>query len=302
MPPIFSSNRIAPIGAVDAEVRADADLAEAAGAVVGGERAAQVLLAALGARARRPRRRGTSARRRRRRRRAGDERMVKRIAPVAPVSMRAGEDLAAGHVALAVGVDPGAALDAAACRSVPSASMRSSRAPRRRSISASWKRAELAPRRATGSGWSRNSARSHERGEVVPRPCRPAAAPAGVGHSVEHQRFFSVRSRTGAPRPGDARDPRRVDAGELARVVGRLDRRGPRRAFLASASASGVEVVELQRRARARRSRAPGRAARRAAAARRRARRIARCSSSSSGAASVVERTSTCWRGCTSRQ
>ena len=50
MPPIFSSNRIVADRAVDAEVRADPDLAEPRRALVGGERLAQVGLAALGAR------------------------------------------------------------------------------------------------------------------------------------------------------------------------------------------------------------------------------------------------------------
>src|ERR671920_1339357 len=91
--------------AVDAEVRADADLAEAAGALVGRQRALQIVLAALGGRRDDepvaelqldagdvdPRRRG------------GD---VEADAPVRARLVRPGEDLAAGHVALAVGVHP----------------------------------------------------------------------------------------------------------------------------------------------------------------------------------------------------
>ena len=57
--------------AVDAEVRADADLAEAPRAVVGGQRALQVVVADAPRARRRPRRRAARARRRRRRRPAG---------------------------------------------------------------------------------------------------------------------------------------------------------------------------------------------------------------------------------------
>ena len=59
---------------------------------------------------------------------AGDDGTAKRILPLALASLRAGEDLAAGHVALAVGVDPCAPLDAQRQSRCPAASMRSSRA------------------------------------------------------------------------------------------------------------------------------------------------------------------------------
>ena len=96
---------------VDAEVRADADLAQPPGALVGRERAVEVGLPALGAR--------------------GDDLAVAELqldpgdldpggrgrdaeahVPVGRRLVRAGEDLAGGHVALAVGVDPPAALHA----------------------------------------------------------------------------------------------------------------------------------------------------------------------------------------------
>ncbi len=80
-------------------------------------------------------------------------------------------------------------------RSVPSASMRSSCASRSRAISDSWNSARPYQAR-TGSGWSRNIARRTNAAKSC-SSIPAAAAPAGVGQSVEHQRFFSVRSRTG---------------------------------------------------------------------------------------------------------
>ena len=97
---------------VDAGVRADPDLAQQAGARVGVQRRQQVLLRRA-RRARPPRGPSrnsssipaTSTPR-------GLDGIVKRIRPSAESSTRAGEDLARRHVALAVGVDPGAAGDA----------------------------------------------------------------------------------------------------------------------------------------------------------------------------------------------
>ena len=48
MPPIFSSSRISPVPSRDPVVGADAELAEAAGALVGVEHLDQELLALLG--------------------------------------------------------------------------------------------------------------------------------------------------------------------------------------------------------------------------------------------------------------
>ena len=81
-------------------------------------------------------------------------------------------------------------------RSVPSASMRSSLATARRSISCAWC-ARSSPQAATGSSRSRNSARSTSAAKspvAIPACC----APAGVGHSVPHQRRCIASSRTGA--------------------------------------------------------------------------------------------------------
>ena len=81
-------------------------------------------------------------------------------------------------------------------RSVPSASIRSSLAPASRSISFAW-RALSSPQAATGSSRSRNSARSTSAAKS-PVDIRACCAPAGVGHSVPHQRRCIASSRTGA--------------------------------------------------------------------------------------------------------
>ena len=299
MPPIFSSSRIIPTGAVDAEVRADADLAEPGGAVVGGERGR----AGTPRRARRaPRPRGRASKRSvdpldRHAARARRDRVADRA--LGGVLERAGEDLAGGHVALAVGVDPGAARRRAARRSVPSASMRSSLAPREPLDQPRLRVVQLAP------GGDRVVAVEEqraldERGEVAGRharllragrrrPHRPAPAPL---HRQLAQRL---------PRARRARQPRRVDARQLARVLGRHG----------CAAGSPSPRCRRARRARGRRGgrRAPppssprsGRAATPACAGHASRSRISRWSASSSGAACVVERTSTCCPGCTSRQ
>ena len=72
--------------ALDAEVRADAELAEEPRAGVGRERALEVLVALLGARARRPRRRGTRGRRPATWTPAGEDGMSKWMWPLAVVS------------------------------------------------------------------------------------------------------------------------------------------------------------------------------------------------------------------------
>ena len=81
-------------------------------------------------------------------------------------------------------------------RSVPSASMRSSRRAAQpldqRLLEQRRARARRGPGRA-GRGTSRGARR--RRSPAAPSRRRPR--PPGVGHSVEHQRFFSVRSRTG---------------------------------------------------------------------------------------------------------
>src|SRR3954451_1616548 len=100
-------------GTVDPEVRADADLAEPRGARIRGERLAQVGLAAVGARADHTALAeleldpldGHAARAR------GDREADPALRGVLD---RTREDLARGHVAAAVGVDPCASLDAQA--------------------------------------------------------------------------------------------------------------------------------------------------------------------------------------------
>src|SRR3712207_467581 len=100
-----------PDRAVDAEVRADAELAEAAGAVVGRERALEVVVAVLG-----PGRDDRAVAERHLDAldvdAGGGGRDVEEDRAVRARLDRPGEDLAARHVAPAVAVDPGAALDA----------------------------------------------------------------------------------------------------------------------------------------------------------------------------------------------
>ena len=121
--------------AVDPEVGADPELAEDAGAVVGVERRLQVGVAALGARghhaalAELERHVLDHHAARRRRDREADPALGR-------VLVRAGEDLAGRHVALAVGVDPRAALDVRASGPCP-APRSGSRAPARAARSAS---------------------------------------------------------------------------------------------------------------------------------------------------------------------
>ena len=132
-------------------------------------------------------------------------------------------------------------------RSVPSASMRSSLAPARRSISCAW-RALSSPQAATGSSRSRNSARSTSAANSRVRhprllrarrrrPQRPA--PAALHRQLAHRR----------PRARRARQPRRVDARQLARVLGRLDRQQAVRGLGLRLLAGGERVeVDVARR------------------------------------------------------
>ena len=127
-------------------------------------------------------------------------------------------------------------------RSVPGASMRSSRAPATRSISCPGSRAARA-RRATGSGWSRNIARRTNAANcssAIPA-CR---APAGVGQSVEHQRF-SASPRAAARR---ARATRAISAGSTSassRSSCGAWMPSSASSFLARARLEVVELVEL---------------------------------------------------------
>ena len=176
-------------------------------------------------------------------------------------------------------------------RSVPSASMRSSRAPRR-------PRDQRAPGRRAGRpsgdrvGPVEEQRAAHERRVVARASCPPGAPAPAVGHSVEHQRASSSPRGSGAGRGRSARCAR----GRRRPARARWPAPGCRSealTFLASVSARSAEVVEVAV-ARVRvegRASAPGSSTRSSGHASRS--RIARCSSSSSGAASVVERTST---------
>ena len=183
-------------------------------------------------------------------------------------------------------------------RSVPSASMRSSRAGARRSISRAWKwRSSL--HAAVASPRSRNSARrTNAANSVVPMPA--CCAPAAVGHSVTHQRRASAASRTGA-RARAARAIRPASTCASERVLAGAWM--PIEASVACASASSAAGKPSRCASRAccqKPSSAPGSSVRISGHASRTS--SSSCSASSSGAASVVERTTTCWPGCTSRQ
>ena len=135
--------------------------------------------------------------------------------------MRAGEDLAGRHVALAVGVHPRAALDVqrhVGARGLDAQLARALQPLDERRL----KRAQLAPR-AHRVGLVEEQRALDERLEVRRGSCRPAGRRRAVGHSVEHQRFFIVSSRSGWPRAGGAREALGVDARERAGVLGRLD-------------------------------------------------------------------------------
>ena len=136
--------------------------------------------------------------------------------------MRAGEDLAGGHVALAVGVDPRAARDVRASRSVPSA-LDADLLRRRQALDQPrLERRAARPRRRRGRRDRGTApARRTRRSSRVPMPACWAAA--GVGQSVIDQRLAHPRLAQRRRRPRRARQPRRVDGGERVRVVGGLD-------------------------------------------------------------------------------
>ena len=127
-------------------------------------------------------------------------------------------------------------------RSVPSASMRSSRALASRSISRAWV-ARSSPHAATGSSRSRNSARSTSAPKSRRRHPRLLRAgrrrPQGPAPAALHRELADAR-----PRARGARQPRRVDAGQLARVLRRLDRQQAVRA-LGVGELGGGEGVEM---------------------------------------------------------
>ena len=212
--------------------------------------------------------------------------------------VRAGEDLAGGHVAPAVGVDPRAVLDGQ--REIGALGLDAQLA---RAVEAAdqpvLEVAQLGPGRGRVVAVEEQRA-PHEGGELGrahagllrarrggPQRQAPAARQRGLAHG-----------RAGA---GGARHPLGVDVGERARVDRRLD---------ADRRVGGLRLGQLERRGsrrggrRGRAARTPRRprAARRGSAARPRARAARSCSASSSGAARTLERATTCWPGCTSRQ
>src|SRR3954454_288345 len=203
----------------DAEGGADPDLAQEARAVVGGQRALQVLVAD--------------------RRAARDDLAVAQLelhavdvdpgrrradgeahAAVGALLVRAGEDLAAGHVAPAVGVDPRAAGDAEG--DVGALGLEAQLARRAQAADqAALEGAQAAPgphrvglveeQRAAHEGREVLERHARLRGERLGRPQRRAPA-------LLHRRLADR-----APRAGVARDAIGVHAGELAHVAGCLD-------------------------------------------------------------------------------
>ena len=104
-------------------------------------------------------------------------------------------------------------------------------------------RATPRPGRA-GRGTAR---RLHERRVVVARPSRPAGRAPAVGQSVPHQRRASRASLDRRAGPAGARDQRRIDAGQRARVGRRVDRQRTRRSPASLGQLERREAVELRR-------------------------------------------------------
>ena len=212
MPPIFSSKRIAPDRAVDAEVRADADLAQAPGAVVGGQRVAagRPRRARADAPTTSPSRSSSSTPRRRyppgrRAHRSGCARW--RSTPCGP-----GEDLAAGHVAPAVGVDPGAPLDAE--RQVGALRLDAQLARAAQAVDEHrLEGAQLAPRSAPGRA-GRGTARRRRTPGSRRAPCRPAgrAPPSATASSTSASSASARAAAGGHARRGPAARGRRRPA------------------------------------------------------------------------------------------
>ena len=131
-------------------------------------------------------------------------------------------------------------------RSVPSASMRSSRGAAQALDQRVLEGAQARATRATGSGWSRNIARAHERGEVVQRPC-PAGGRAGRRRP---QRRAPALLQRRARAPGAARG-RRARSAPGRRRRARAGRTGAwmpstRVEALGLGHREVVEVVEVQ--------------------------------------------------------
>ena len=168
---------------------------------------------------------------------------VKRIVPVRRVLERAGEDLAARHVAPAVGVDPRAAVDAQAQVGARRPRCGSRVALESRSTSRCW-RALSSPQAGSGSSRSRNSAPVDELRVARARSSRPAGrAPASARASRTSAAPAAPRGSVRAP--GRARDQRRVDPRQRAGVRRRVDPEQRVDRLPTSASSSGREAVEV---------------------------------------------------------
>ncbi len=226
MPPIFSSKRIAPIGRSMPKFVPMPSSPGKRAFFVGVERRLQVVVAALGL----GRHQAALAELQRHvlddQRRAARSGSVKRITPSADVLVRAGEDLARRHVALAVGVDPGAAVDRQP-QVGPRAWMWISRLGVSRSIKDAWN-ARSSPQSGRGIVAVEEQRAGDEVGEL-------ARAHAGLlgrgGGRVQRDRPAAGEHQLGAagPAPGPARGARGVHARQRVRVLGRLDAAATRR-------------------------------------------------------------------------
>ena len=269
VPPIFSSKRIVPIGRSMPKFvpmpssprrRAPSSVAARAG---GSRRRARRAR-------RRPRRRGTPARRPATWTPAGRGRDVEAHDPVRARLVRAGEDLAAGHVALAVAVDPRAALDVQ--RQVGAVGLDADLARAFQALDERrLERAQLAPRARPGRA-GRGTARARRTPRSRRATCRPPARAPRSARPSSTSACFSVSSRSGErarARAGAGARGRCPPARACSPAPGC---RATRAAFLRLLVGERRVPVEVARRARGGRARRSGRAARRAAAATRRAR------------------------------
>ena len=209
VPPIFSSNRIAPTGPVDAGVGADAELPQPPRAGVRVERGQQVVLADArpARRPRGPRGRPSSTPSDRHAARARGDRDAQRA--LRRVLVRAREDLARGHVAPAVGVHPRAPVHAQAQVGALGLDVDlagAGEAGDQRGLA----RREVASRRRRGRP-GRGRSRGGRRRRTPRCPCRPAGRRPGSARTCR------TSGGAGRPRaPGGGRG-RRGPCGPAAR-------------------------------------------------------------------------------------
>ncbi len=207
--------------------------------------------------------------------------------------MRAGEDLARGHVALAVGVDPRAALDLQA-QVGPLGLDAQLRARESRSTRRCLARRAARATRRPGRG-GRGTARARRARRTRRCPCRPAG-PARASARSSGTSAARASPRASAPRRGrhapSAPGPRRPAPACSPAPGCAATRRCPR----TSSSVARGDLVEVAVAARPPRRPRPGRAARRAAAATRRA-RAARAGAPAAAARRASSSDTTCWPG-----